>query len=163
MERDGLTNVEIMTFLSGRKGMKNFNGVFASDNIPNALLSLSSFSIICNLSRLNEEGTHFITIVYKRGVVLYLDSLNLQFTINDDIVKFVTSLNPISTFQIGRGIQNVSRDTCGLYCIYFCMLFESVTNNNAVLLTKFSSKQSSMMNADICYKNILKMCDVYPK
>ena len=57
----GLTNVYIETFL--HKYCKKFFGCFSSNNLPTNMTDIDSFSIICNLSKRNEEGTHFITII----------------------------------------------------------------------------------------------------
>ena len=56
-----LTNNDIDAML--QRNCKQFKGVFSCDNIPEYVQESKTFSIICNLSREGEQGSHFITIL----------------------------------------------------------------------------------------------------
>ena len=51
----------------------DFKGVFASDEIP--FFPGSNFSLICNLSRKNDKGSHFIAIYVLSKTMIYFDSI----------------------------------------------------------------------------------------
>ncbi len=90
---------------------KNFKGTFSSNNIP---LLGENESVICNLSKVGEEGTHFIYLVNKKDILYYFDSLNLPFIPNDVVnnFKYYSSI-----FDISRQIQHHNSNFCGFYCI----------------------------------------------
>ena len=62
----GLTNHYIERFLYNRS--KTFKGVFSSDTLPKFK---NDFTLISNLSKKNEVGTHFVCIAYKKGKLYY--------------------------------------------------------------------------------------------
>ena len=66
----GISNKYIEQFMSRFK--IDFKGVFASDEIP--FFPGSNFSLICNLSRKNDKGSHFIAIYVLSKTIIYFDS-----------------------------------------------------------------------------------------
>ena len=81
----GLTNYEIEAYLYPRT--LDFRGVYSADSIPPALKGgRANFSIICNLSRIGQAGSHLVSIISRAAYVLYIDSFGLPCstdTIND--------------------------------------------------------------------------------
>jgi hypothetical protein len=67
-----LNNVEINEALESI--CPSFRGVFSADNIPN---QIDSGSIICNLSRADEVGSQFVTIIKKPNYVRNIDMNDL--------------------------------------------------------------------------------------
>ena len=64
----------------------SFRGTFSIDKIP--MFKEEKFSIIVNLSKENEKGTHFIGISVSENVVVYFDSYVLE-TIELTIEKYL--------------------------------------------------------------------------
>ena len=58
MEEDGISNVYIDKLMN--KISRSFHGTFSIDNVP--VFEDDVFSIIINLSKQNEIGTHFIVV-----------------------------------------------------------------------------------------------------
>ena len=56
----------------------SFRGTFSIDKIP--MFKEEKFSIIVDLPKENEKGTHFIGISVSENVVVYFDSYGLQTT-----------------------------------------------------------------------------------
>jgi hypothetical protein len=93
------------------KSFKNFKGTFSSNNTP--LLERNE-SAICNLSKVGEEGSHFICIINKDDTIYFFDSLNLPFMPQDitDNLKYYSN-----TCNISKQIQHYTSSFCGFYCI----------------------------------------------
>lgn len=103
-----VSNLYIDDFL---KDFHNFKGTFSSDNIP--LINVNE-SIICNFSKVNEEGTHFILIFRKKKSIFYFDPIKLGY-IPEDIIRYLSNYNMIKDISVG--IQNIRSQLCGYYCI----------------------------------------------
>lgn len=151
MNGAGITNWEISKFLNMHK-LKHFQGVYSCDNIPAHLVKSSRFHIICNLSKKGSTGSHFITIIYAHGTLLVLDSLGLHFTLHNHLLHFFTQLKIIHIIKNTNQLQNYNADTCGLYCIYFCLLFETTQTNK---IEPFQNNCN--LNDIICQKNIFRL------
>ena len=148
----GLHNLEIDKFLNGCK-TSFYRGVYSCDNIPDQLTLEKQFTIICNLSKESESGTHFVVIVYNNGAVLYLDSLAMNITIHDDISNFLKKITVNEILFIKYRIQPLNSDTCGLYCILFVLLFDRKPKK---MLMHF--KRNTYNNDYICIINIETLC-----
>ena len=84
MEEGGISNMYIDNLME--KISCSFRGTFSIDKIP--MFKEKKFSIIVNLSKENEKGTHFIGISVSENVVVYFDSYGLE-TIDLTIVKYL--------------------------------------------------------------------------
>ena len=62
---------------------RSFRGTFSIDNIP--VFDDDVFSIIINLSKQNEIGTHFIAVYVLKNKIIYFDSFGNQ--LNDSSLK----------------------------------------------------------------------------
>lgn len=120
MEKNlGLSNLYIEKVMN--KVSKNFKGVYSCNTIPN-LKFYKNFSIIVNLSRNDEQGTHWVSIFRKGKILLYYDSLGLPLT-NRDIKTFLCRINKQYDYNL---FQNQCYDSynCGFYCLFFCLMME---------------------------------------
>jgi hypothetical protein len=134
----------------------DFRGIYSANSIPQKkLLSLPRFSIILNLSKMEEKGTHFICIIkVSNKDCFYLDPLALNFTLNSFIPSFIDRLKCKRLYSLKTPIQSINSTYCGWFGIYFCMLFDSYFDEVSLLpITKFSAK-SPHMNDEICLQNI---------
>lgn len=118
---EGLDNVYITNTLQNLS--TDFQGVYSCNNIPSELLLKQRFIIICNLSRHDEKGSHFITIVSHPESTLYIDSFGLP-CLNTDIASFLAKRGGKLLYN-ERTIQDTRSIFCGFYCIFFCLLFDS--------------------------------------
>ena len=84
MEEGGISNMYIDNLME--KISSSFRGTFSIDKIP--MFKEEKFSIIVNLSKENEKGTHFIGISVSENVVVYFDSYGLE-TIDLTIEKYL--------------------------------------------------------------------------
>ena len=98
-----------------------FHGVFSANTIPTQLLRCEAFSVICNLSNVNERGSHFVAIIVEPKRVLYLDSLGLPCIVLE-INNFLRRLKK-PVFYNSRQIQDFKSKYCGFYCILFVLHF----------------------------------------
>ena len=152
--KQGLSNIFIEKNLY--KVTKKFKGVFSSDNIPNKLQNLNDFSIICNLSKENEIGTHFITILVKDKEIFILDSLGDTSIFGDvtPINKFLKKvMNRRTLYRNSQQLQSLTSQYCGFYCIYFVLLFEK----NSLPKFQIFSKTNLRKNDSIVIKEIKKL------
>lgn len=115
----GLTNLYIERVM--KKVSKIFKGVYSCNTLPN-LKSQKKFSIIVNLSRDDQQGTHWVSIFRNGKILLYYDSLGLPLT-NRDINTFLCTINKEYDYNL---FQNQCYDSynCGFYCLFFCLMVE---------------------------------------
>ena len=73
MEEEGISNVYIDHSMN--KISSSFRGTFSIDNIPT--FNDESFSLIVNLSKENEKGSHFIAISSSKNKIVYFDSFGI--------------------------------------------------------------------------------------
>lgn len=149
----GLTNIFIDSFLSPI--IPTFKGVFSADDINERLLNYKQFSIICNLSKRGEIGSHFVTLIIFPSHVLYLDSLSAPCIISS-IAAFLTKLQKPVFFNT-RQIQHSQSIYCGFYCIMFTMFFSFQFNFNLVF------SKSLDQNDDKCVLYIKNMSSILNK
>ena len=98
---------------------KYFRGVFSANTIPLVLTNCETFSLVCNLSKVEEEGSHFVSILASRSHVLYIDSLGLPCIVKE-ISSFLQKLDRPVFYNV-TPIQAVTSKFCGFYCILFIL------------------------------------------
>ena len=84
MEEEGISNIYIDSLMN--KISRTFYGTFSIDNIPE--INNDVFSVIVNLSKRNEKGTHFIAVSSRKNKIIYFDSLGNQ-NINLTLKKYL--------------------------------------------------------------------------
>ena len=99
---------------------KKFFGTYSCDSIPQNIPVNSS--IIVNLDKQKNKGTHFICIIRKSQFTIYFDPLGFP-CYNADILKHLISWSD-QTFENSLNIQNLKSVFCGFYCIACVLAFE---------------------------------------
>jgi hypothetical protein len=131
---------------------KTYRGCFASDCIPKHLTKEDDFSLICNLSKRSDKGSHFVSIVSTNNKMYYLDPLGLPCFV-DGIANFLRACNkPVLVNE--TQVQDVDSYFCG----FFCMLFVIAFDHKCFWQLRFF-KSDLKRNDDLCItyiKEILK-------
>ena len=70
----GITNIYIDNVMFNIS--KSYKGTFSCDNIP--LFKNKIFSIICNLSKEKENGSHFVGAYFLKDKIFYFDSFGMK-------------------------------------------------------------------------------------
>lgn len=146
------SNLFLIDFLN-RFEWKHFIGVFSSNSIPPNLHQERDFTIICNLSRLGEPGTHFISIIKRGNSLMYLDPLAMYITLNNDLTNFIESCNCENILKFIHPIQDPTSWYCGYFSLYFSLYFnETLPYHNE--LTPFDVNNLKL-NDCICLHNLM--------
>ena len=93
MEEEGISNIYIDSLMN--KISRTFYGTFSIDNIPE--INNDVFSVIVNLSKRNEKGTHFIAVSSRKNKIIYFDSLGNQ-NINLTLTKYLKIIKTNNLF-----------------------------------------------------------------
>ena len=146
MEENGISNVYIDKQME--KISRSFRGTFSIDNIP--VFEDDVFSVIINLSKQNEIGTHFIAVYVLENKIIYFDSFGNQLN-NSSLKRYLKKYKkPIILSKIQ--IQNLLSSHCGFFCIAFILCIE-----NGITLDDFLKKfyrKKLHLNDYICVKII---------
>ena len=105
---------------------------------------------ICNLSKVNEIGSHFITI-FKVGEKMWIfDSLALPLThFPSELAQLFAAFKTSFVYQ--NKLQRNSSHFYGFYCIFF------VLRLNAKQEPKLVDFTNPKVNDNLCIENILKL------
>jgi tRNA(Ile)-lysidine synthase TilS/MesJ len=129
MPSNGISNLYIDKILTPR--CADFKGTFSADTIPKQLCGESVFSLICNLSKEKETGTHFITIIARPNFIIYIDSVGLACT-NQNIRVFMANCKRKMYYNTNV-IQHPLNDFCGYFCMLYCLWWDSAIKNKPVI------------------------------
>ena len=147
----GLTNIYVNKIL--KKYCNDFKGVFSSNNINFALCGKKKFSIVCNLAKKEEQGTHFITIIANEIYIFYIDSYGIPCT-NFDISRFMHECKREIIYN-SKQIQHEKSFFCGYYSILFVLINDKAIPKSKKPILKFSN--NLLKNDKKCINYILKM------
>jgi hypothetical protein len=146
----GLTNNEVENL--GKQLLGNlFVGVYPADSIPN-IKSMTNKSVIFNLSKHTEPGSHYIAIFFQKNKILYFDSYGKRLK-NKYIRKTLKKFNfPI--FYHTRSIQDTNCIFCGLFALAYLKAIQKnkMTPNN---FYKMFNKPPNKENDKIVTKFLL--------
>lgn len=149
-----LFNTEIQQFLDGLN-LPYFKGVFSSNDIP---YFSGNYSIICNLSNVLEEGTHFVCICKIKDSLFFFDSLALNVFNNDLNMYLARESYQCSTFYfVKQPVQSWISQGCGYYCIFFVLLFHISLSHSLVGNKLVSFSKQVDLNDSICLININRL------
>jgi hypothetical protein len=147
---NGVSNKFITEVLSC-VGLKDFHGVFSSDNIPMYLIDRADYVIVCNLSpAANRKGSHFIALVKTNHELHILDSLALP------IDQYPVSLQKHFGDNFRRVYVRPIQDALSPFCGFYCILFALSSRNDEIKLEPFKPIPC-FENDKICVKNILRL------
>lgn len=145
----GISNV-YMEQLLDRLNLQLFDGVYSSNNIPPELLMKAKTCFICNLSKVNEIGSHFITIFKDEKKMWIFDSLALPLThFPSELAQLFAAFKTSFVYQ--NQLQRNSSHFCGFYCIFFVLRLNAKQEPK---LIKFTNPKD---NDNVCIENILKL------
>lgn len=120
----GLSNLYLRKLLKDSLQVKTFRDVYSADTIPKDLLrDGEKSSCIVNLSKRDETGSHFITLVINKKSITVYDSLNLPIkTLTPDILRRLKSSKKKIRFALKSRIQDYSSSFCGFYCVFYVLM-----------------------------------------
>jgi len=116
---DGLT-LDYVDKLGKKICGKMFLGCFSCDAQLNVK---KKFTIIFNLSRHNQKGSHYVAISRNKNKIIYFDPFGHACT-NTDIKNFIASnlfCNRQTICESSKKIQHYNSNFCGFYCLGFCL------------------------------------------
>ena len=119
MEEGGISNMYIDNLME--KISSSFRGTFSIDKIP--MFKEKNFSIIVNLSKENEKGTHFIGISLLKNVIVYFDSYGVE-TINLTIEEYLKKYRK-KIIHSNIQLQHFFSSHCGFFCISFILCLDN--------------------------------------
>lgn len=131
-------------------------GIYSSNNIPPQLKTEEKFTIICNLSRVEQPGTHFVSIIKRGSCILYLDPLASYLDFNGDLSRFIESCECSNIMRLEKPIQHINSWLCGYFCAFFSLLYSK--NVNGVRLERFV-EDDIKKNDCICIRNIAQIIE----
>lgn len=109
------------------------------------------------MSKVNEPGTHFITLMIEKNRIIVLDSLALRLNVFcPELLKVLLESGKDLTYAFDTPIQSPNSGHCGIYCLYFvCYVLKSkfpIRHN----LTPFRNS-ATKMNDRIAVSNFNKL------
>lgn len=147
----GLTNGYIEK--TGLKLLKNFIGCYPVDLQPKNLKK--EFSIIFNLSKHNELGTHFVAISNQKNTFVYFDSLGKPCT-NNMLKSFIKANIKRKEYSYNRKkVQSDGSTFCGIFCLGFLLSQENKIPMNEFM--KIFCKTNLRLNDEIIL-DFIKKC-----
>ena len=117
---EGVSNIYIEEVLLPRT--KYFKGCYACNEIPTFLRHEKKFSVIINLSRANEKGTHWVAVYKDHGTLIYYDPVGFPL-INSDIKLFLNSISQEHQHNLFE-YQCIYSKLCGYFVMLFTLLLE---------------------------------------
>jgi hypothetical protein len=141
----GLTNGQLEKLSKNRLGSK-FLGVYPADAKPKINKKKTNVSVIFNLSKHDESGSHYIAILFKQKEILYFDSYGKKLT-NKYIKTYLRQFNKPILYHTKK-IQHKDSIFCGLFSLAY---LHAIQNLKIPLSTfyKFFQYPASMLNDKI--------------
>ena len=108
---------------TGCKVLKNFIGCFPADLQP--ITKKQQFSLVFNLSKHNEEGSHFVAIYKNKHQLIYFDSFG-EPPQKKLIKQFLKKHEKNRKFLYNKiKIQDDTSYFCGIFCLSFLVSQEN--------------------------------------
>lgn len=150
-KKEGLYNSEVNNICKMIFG-KKFLGVYPSDIHPRKQNKRKYFKIIYNLSKHDEEGTHFIAVNKISNKIFYYDPLGEECK-NKSIRTFLEQFKvPIIENKIPT--QSNTSVFCGIFCIAF-LLFSDNTRDR-IYYYNVLRRENLSLNDKIVTEIVLK-------
>ena len=140
MTDEGISNLYIDQLM--KQISSSFRGTFSCNTIP--YFNDQNFSIIVNLSKDNEKGSHLISLFFLKNKIIYFDPYGLKSN-NTYINKYLSKYNKKIVYSKSQ-IQDILSNHCGFFCISFILftenshplkVFLSIFNNNNLLCNDY--------------------------
>ena len=149
----GLSEKHIEQFLAANS--TTFQGVYACNELPLKLEKKKEFSIVVNLSTNEHPGTHWISIVAKHNLILYMDSFGLPI-FNNYILNFIKNCKRKIVYN-KQQIQSHQSLYCGFYAILFILYYEK---NHNFYLNFHTNKHDLILNDKMCINYIQQLREI---
>ena len=151
---NGITNIYIEKVMCNFN--LNFKGVFSSNDIP-FFTENENISFICNLSKRNQKGSHYVAMFIFNHKIIYFDPLGFDCYVKEiiDYLKLYKRKVEHSYYEI----QHPFYFHCGYFCIGFILALSSKLS-----LTQYSNlfeKINLTINDDIVCNFIIEMINKY--
>jgi len=153
LNQNGLLATDIRKFLCGNS--TTFQGIFACNELPPKLENKKDFSIVVNLSPIEQNGTHWIAIIAKHNLIMYMDSFGLPI-FNNYILQFIKNCKRKVVYNKQR-IQSYQSVYCGYYTILFIMYYEKLHH---FYLNFYHNEHDLILNDKLCIKYIQQLREI---
>ena len=133
MEEKGITNLYIDELMN--KISSSYRGTFPCDTIPHFFDE--NVSLIINLSRHDEKGSHLISIYIFKRKIIYFDPFGIKSN-NTYINKYLSKYNKKIVYS-KKSLQHILSSHCGFFVMSFILFYEkhkSLTKYLALFNTK---------------------------
>jgi hypothetical protein len=132
---------------------KTFLGVYSSDIQPKLRKRCYKFSVIFNLDKHTESGSHFVAIFCNKNTLFYFDPFGKKCT-NKQIKRYIqNNLKGRKYIYNCQRIQNDKSLFCGLFCLTF--LYSQVKNISFCSYLNNFVKRNTLVNDKIVTKMIV--------
>lgn len=133
-----------------------FKGTYSADNIP-LFEKKTNFSIIVNLSNMNEKGSHFIAIKRRaaESVVMYYNPFGGKCE-NKNILSFMSQYTRNYNYSLLQ-VQSYLSEMCGFFCAGY--LISDHLNFKINKYHQIYNFQDLLLNDAIVTKFIVKHLD----
>ena len=133
MEEKGITNLYIDQLTN--KISSSYQGTFQCDTIPHFFDE--NVSLIINLSRHDEEGSHLISIYIFKRKIIYFDPFGIKSN-NTYITKYLPKYNKKIIYS-KKPVQHILSSHCRFFVMSFILFIEK-HNSLAKYLSLFITK-----------------------
>ena len=133
---------EIDRFL--RRRLRNFDGVFSIDNLPE-----NPRLLVCNTDPSDKPGRHWVAISVENGCGEYFDSFGRR--PNCEFERYMN--RHCSSWHFNdKQLQSIVSKFCGYYCIYFCIIRSRCVDMRKVVrsLTSDTGLNDVLVHAYVC-------------
>lgn len=140
-----------------RKSRVNFRGVFPCDKLPKNISRGCEHSLIVNLDKASQEGSHWVAIYispFQKAV--YFDSYGFK-PLRREITTFL-EINSIGIQYNEVSLQHPLSDACGLYCIYF---IERLCRGDSLVRMRSIFRPGDFLYNDTKIYSIFKTRDLF--
>lgn len=148
----GLTNKQLEELGNKIFCNEHFLGVYPADSMPQ-INNFKKTSIIFNLSKHNEPGTHYVAVLFYNNNIFYFDSYGKPLTtkiLKQNLAKF-----KLPIYYHKRAIQHKQ----SIYCSFFSLAYLKARLINKMTPTQFFSmfnSPSNKQNDKIVFNFLLK-------
>ena len=146
MESDGISNIYIDHLM--QQISLSFRGTFSLESIPT--FEEETFSLIVNLSKVDEKRSHFIALFVLENKIWYFDSFG-TLQINTIIEKYLKKYRKTILYTKTL-IQHPLSSHCGFFCISFILCIENKVPSK--IFFKMFHKDKLYINDHICIEII---------
>lgn len=147
----GLTNKQLEKLAKKLLG-KQFLGVYPADSRPR-IKNILNNSLIFNLSKHNEPGTHYVSVLFKQNNIFFFDSFGKKLT-NKIILTFLKSFK-LPIFYHNRKIQSVDSNFCSFFSLSFLYALQKKKMQPYQFFSMFD-KRPSQINDKIVTQFLFK-------